>query len=505
MKLKFLQQLVSVVILIGLYIGLGSLFQVGASPPEPQAQKSTHKPEALPNELVAVESITMTLTAPVAPTTDEIQSFGVIFNENFEGPWPNGNWEIEDLSNTDGGDYKWGRRNCFPRTGSYATWSVGGGDQGDSLPCSSNYPNNVSSWAIYGPFNLSNAPGASLTYHYRGQIEGGTNCPFDVLAVMSSIDGINFSGQGHCGNATNGPYGNGYHQDTLDLTHRLGQSQVWIAFVFESDSTIAFNGVTIDDISLDIIDPCPDNYEPDNTANSAKTILVNGTIQAHTIHIVGDEDWVKFTATAGKHYIITTSNLGGNNDTYIYLYGTDGATLLDQDDDGGPGLGSQIIWMASGNGVYYVRVQRWGNTAGGCSGYSYDLNIVEESVELIYLPFVIRSPAPSPPGSPAAGFWTGTTSRGQPMSFIVASGGGSWNTFTLRTDFNFGSCSGTIETTMGGPGSITNRQFSGASGSFSFSGSFGLSTTASGTYAYTNYTIPGCGSLTQSGTWTASR
>jgi len=126
----------------------------------------------------------------------------------------------------------------------------------------------------------------------------------------------------------------------------------------------------------------------------------------------------------------------------------------------------------------------------------------------VFLPSIMKNfapPTPSPPGSkPVDGHWTGTTSRSQPMSFNVSSGGTSLNTFKLKTDFKAGPCSGTTEITIPSPRPITNNQFSGSGGSFSYSGKFNTPTSASGTYAYTNHVITNCGILNQSGTWTAN-
>lgn len=102
-----------------------------------------------------------------------------------------------------------------------------------------------------------------------------------------------------------------------------------------------------------------------------------------------------------------------------------------------------------------------------------------------------------------AGHWAGTTSRGYPMSFDVSSSGTQWSTFKLKTNFSAGSCSGTVETTIYGPATITNNQFSYNGIDFSFSGQFNSLTTASGSYAYNDF-IPNCGTFVQSGTWTAS-
>jgi hypothetical protein len=117
--------------------------------------------------------------------------------------------------------------------------------------------------------------------------------------------------------------------------------------------------------------------------------------------------------------------------------------------------------------------------------------------------------------TPIDATWTGTTSRGYPMSFNVSSTGTQWNTFKLKTDFNATNCgaTGTIEITVPGPGSITNDQFSYTSSTYSFTGQFNSISTASGAYSFINrqiviglpYPPYVCYYyLTQSGTWSAS-
>lgn len=161
--------------------------------------------------------------------------------------------------------------------------------------------------------------------------------------------------------------------------------------------------------------------------------------------------------------------------------------------------------------TYFYRVRAYnatGNSPYSNTGTETTVACPVTSETNIYLPLVMKNfaaPTPPPPGSPPIdGHWTGTTSRGQPMSFDVSSGGTSLNNFKLKTDFLVGPCSGTTEITIPSPRAITNNQFSGGSGSFSFSGQFNSPTTASGTYAYINNFIPGCGTFSQSGSWTAS-
>jgi hypothetical protein len=93
--------------------------------------------------------------------------------ENFNGPFPGAGWAVIDNSDTDGGEYTWGRE-TFTRTGQItytslitALWSVGGGADGVSLTVGiSTYADNVDAWAIYGPLDLHNAFGAQLTFDW---------------------------------------------------------------------------------------------------------------------------------------------------------------------------------------------------------------------------------------------------------------------------------------------------------------------------------------------------
>ena len=89
--------------------------------------------------------------------TTALEPAATLMSQNFEGAWPASGWSLEDHGASDGGVYLWGKRNCHPRTGSYAGWSVGGGAQGDALACGANYPNHANTWAMYGPFDLSQA------------------------------------------------------------------------------------------------------------------------------------------------------------------------------------------------------------------------------------------------------------------------------------------------------------------------------------------------------------
>ncbi|MFQ6128788.1 MAG: hypothetical protein ACE5QW_07805, partial [Thermoplasmata archaeon] len=122
-----------------------------------------------------------------------------------------------------------------------------------------------------------------------------------------------------------------------------------------------------------------DPYEPDDTPAQASPIPTDGTLQTHTFHVAGDVDWVIFPALSANYYVIETHNLI-LADTYIYLVDTDGTTVLDEDDDGGLGLASKIVFFPPRDDLFYVEITEFGGDGG--PGYSYDINVTESMIPL---------------------------------------------------------------------------------------------------------------------------
>jgi len=104
---------------------------------------------------------------------------------------------------------------------------------------------------------------------------------------------------------------------------------------------------------------------------------------------------------------------------------------------------------------------------------------------------------------PVPGNWSGLTNLGYPVSFSVNAAGTQWDTIKLTTEYVNGGCSVKLTTTITGQGTITNDHFSYTGTHFSLSGDFTSATAATGTYTYTNQST-GCGTFSQSGTWSAS-
>ncbi len=117
----------------------------------------------------------------------------------------------------------------------------------------------------------------------------------------------------------------------------------------------------------------PDAFEGDDTPTGATSLNVTyWQIQHHNMDRLNDQDWVKFAAIAGQAYTFRTLNLSPSADTYLYLYDTDGISLLASNDDDGDSLASHIHWTAPASGTYYLLVRGWNPNVAGC-GTGYDL------------------------------------------------------------------------------------------------------------------------------------
>jgi hypothetical protein len=143
----------------------------------------------------------------------------------------------------------------------------------------------------------------------------------------------------------------------------------------------------------------PDAYEADNPYGSAKAITTDGTGQTHNIHALSDQDWVKFSASANITYTLATTNTGSYADTMLYLYGTDGSTLISFNDDY-PEMeyASRIDWRPTTSGIYYAMVKHWDIYAYGCETI-YGLSVTAASTPT---PTPTNTPTPTPTNTPTS-------------------------------------------------------------------------------------------------------
>jgi hypothetical protein len=116
------------------------------------------------------------------------------------------------------------------------------------LPCYSDYPSNVESWMVYGPFSLTDALEAEIDL----AVWLNTEVLFDGLGIYTSMDDEWYYEVG---------WADGDWEMWLNLSYNLsevpelgsliGEPQVWIALVFEADDSIASGeGCYVDDIVL---------------------------------------------------------------------------------------------------------------------------------------------------------------------------------------------------------------------------------------------------------------
>lgn len=116
-----------------------------------------------------------------------------------------------------------------------------------------------------------------------------------------------------------------------------------------------------------------DAYENDNTCGTAKEIATTGAIQDHNFYAVGDTDWVKFSALAGRIYNILVDNTGAGSDAVVVLYDACADAPLGQSYNA---FGTQVTlqWSAPSAGWYYAQLFQNDPSVGG-STTSYQVSV----------------------------------------------------------------------------------------------------------------------------------
>lgn len=90
-----------------------------------------------------------------------------------------------------------------------------------------------------------------------------------------------------------------------------------------------------------------------NTYSTATSISAGGS-KPGTISPSDDVDFFRFSASANSQYTISIT-LGTLGDSVLYLYSTNGTTLITSNDDY-TGYASRIVWTCTSNGTYYIKV-----------------------------------------------------------------------------------------------------------------------------------------------------
>ena len=166
----------------------------------------------------------------------------VLLDESFEGSWPNTPWVV--FHATDSADVDWGRRNHRASDGSFSIWCAGSGSEAPEDGGLA--PVEAAVWTVAGPFDLSEASTGNLTFDLWLK----TELFHDNFMWLVSTDGENFTGR-----ASSSDTG-GWTTLDVDLTDWVdgldvtGEPLVWIAFVYQSDHDIRFEGAYVDKVRL---------------------------------------------------------------------------------------------------------------------------------------------------------------------------------------------------------------------------------------------------------------
>ena len=168
--------------------------------------------------------------APGVSRAPGVAAGGTIFYDGFEGAalW------TEVL-----GDPTWAGTNYRAAVGSWSGYCAR-----SSIIPPGPYANNMDAQLIKGPLDLSAV--TSATFQYK--LYYNTEANRDYVQALVSIDGQRFYGWQYSGNSL------GWEADSMDLTNVptlgnvCGRSQVWIAFFFESDPTVTYEGAYVDEV-----------------------------------------------------------------------------------------------------------------------------------------------------------------------------------------------------------------------------------------------------------------
>jgi subtilisin-like proprotein convertase family protein len=192
-----------------------------------------------------------TSTASVTLLQAPQGSWQVITNEPFEnwgsGPfrcWSVDNpcWTATDLNNV-GNERVWQRATYRPYGGNWAIWPAAGGTYGiDPAQGDHDYPNNMNTRLIYGPFDLSDAVRAKVEFALWLEIEKD----YDYLTLEISRDGITFD-RLFTWSGTGAPI---WDSESISFDEYVGDDSIWLAWRFYSDASVTYDGPWIDDVQI---------------------------------------------------------------------------------------------------------------------------------------------------------------------------------------------------------------------------------------------------------------
>jgi hypothetical protein len=293
-----------------------------------------------------------------APSPSAVTGWNTIMSENFESVFPSGLWSVFDCNGSAYGEYYWDDDDYKPYSGSWSAWAANGGANGLD-PQYYYYPNNACSWMVYGPFDLSDAVDAELLFYYWNRSE---SC-CDYFGWYASANGTNFYGTRVSGDSGGWRYVNFDLTSVPGLGNLVGDSSVWIAFVFTSDSSVVYDGPFVDNVFLQkyTYNPAPTlvSLNPNSAAagGSAFALTVNGAnfVGGSSVRWNGVDLATTFVNSTQLTAIVPASNLA--------VAGTASVTVFNPAPGGG--TSSPLIFTITNSAPALVSLNPNSATAGG--------------------------------------------------------------------------------------------------------------------------------------------
>ncbi|TAM44893.1 MAG: M6 family metalloprotease domain-containing protein [Acidobacteria bacterium] len=192
---------------------------------------------------VAKQTVTVTQSAAVSTG-----STVTVFSDDFEGPFP-GNWHLYYSTGTESTTL-WGRSSYRAASGSHSAWCAGGGTSPQSP--GGTYLPDMQVWLEYGPFDLSDATDATVEFDLWSNVEAGLTDTYpDRIGLYVSTDDFVSNGSGYYYSNTGQIWKHGtFNFKDVTAVPSIGAHQVYIAFIFKSDSSLQYEGSYIDNVVI---------------------------------------------------------------------------------------------------------------------------------------------------------------------------------------------------------------------------------------------------------------
>ncbi len=220
----------------------------------------------------------------------------VLLDTSFESDFPALPWR--NSRPPDAAEVDWGRTTLRATDGRNSIYCAGMGPAapGDGGPS----PANTASWTIVGPYDLSETTAGTLTFNLWLRTEQYQ----DVFMWLVSTDGESFSGSAKSTDT------NDWQTITTDLAswgaagNVIGATEVWIAFVYQSDHSNLFEGAYLDEVKLvvDVGTPGEEGTTYTTNADFAQGTMVGLESTSDQLELSDDWDalpylWVPNTVT----------------------------------------------------------------------------------------------------------------------------------------------------------------------------------------------------------------